>query len=153
MQQAVNAYNKVYVNTNTNKIRILLDLYEGAIRFVGFAEKVLEAHNIAKRGEYISRAIAIIGELDNALDRKTGGEIVSNLSSLYEYMIRRLTEANRASNALPLKEVKGLLENLLDTWKQAAQQLPDTDIPPAAAGTNRMVSYSGKQYGGMHVAS
>ena len=152
MQPALNTYNKVYVETTTNKIRMLLDLYEGAIRFVGFAEKVLEARNIAKKGEYISRAIAIIGELDNALDRKTGGEIARNLSGLYEYMIRRLTEANRASNALALKEVKGLLEGLLDTWKQAARQLPDTNtpIPP---GENGMVSYSGKQYGGIHVAS
>ncbi len=152
MQQAVNTYNKVYVETNTNKVRMLLDLYEGAIRFVGFAEQVLEAHNIAKKGEYISRAIAIIGELDNSLDRKIGGEITQNLSSLYEYMIRRLTEANRASNALPLKEVKALLEGLLDTWKQAAQQLTDTQtpIPPMES---RMDPQLGKQYGGLHVAS
>lgn len=152
MQQAVNTYNRVYVNTSTNKIQMLLDLYEGAIRFVGFAEKVLEMHNIAKKGEYISRAIAIIGELDNALDRNTGGEVVRNLTGLYEYMIRRLTEANRAGNALALKEVKGLLEGLLDTWKQAARQVSDTGtpIPPAE---NRMVSYLGKQYGEVHVAS
>jgi flagellar secretion chaperone FliS len=152
MQPALNTYNKVYVETSTNRIRMLLDLYEGAIRFVEFAEKVMEAYNIAKKGEYISRAIAIIGELDNALDRKTGGEIVRNLSSLYEYMIRRLTEANRRSNALALREVKWLLEGLLDTWEQAAQQLPDTDTPDLP-GENGMVSYSGKQYGGIHVAS
>lgn len=152
MQPALNTYNKVYVETSTDRISMLLDLYEGAIRFVGFAEKVLEAHNIAKKGEYISRAIAIIGELDNALDRKKGGEIVRNLSSLYEYMIRRLTEANRAGNALALREVKGLLEGLLDTWKQAAKQLPDTGLP-IPPGENGMISYSGKQYGGIHVAS
>ena len=152
MQPALNTYNKVYVDTTTNKVKMLLDLYEGAIRFVGFAERVLEARNIAKKGEYISRAIAIIGELDNALDRNAGGEIVRNLSSLYEYMIRRLTEANRGNNGHALREVKGLLENLLDTWKQAAQQLPDTDMafPP---GENGMASHSGKKYGGIHVAS
>ncbi len=152
MQQAVNTYNKVYVDTNTNKVRMLLDLYEGAICFVGFAEQVLEAHNIAKKGEYISRAIAIIGELENSLDREVGGEFTQNLSSLYEYMIRRLTEANRASNALPLKEVKGLLEGLLDAWKQAAKQLPDTQtpIPPKESG---MPPHLGRQYGGLHVAS
>ena len=152
MQPALNTYNKVYVDTTTNKVKMLLDLYEGAIRFVGFAERVLEARNIAKKGEYISRAIAIIGELDNALDRNAGGKIVRNLSSLYEYMIRRLTEANGGSSVHALREVKGLLENLLDTWKQAAQQLPDTDmaVPP---GENGMAYHSGKKYGGIHVAS
>lgn len=153
MQPALNTYNKVYMDTTTSKVKILLDLYEGAIRFVGFAEKVLEERNIAKKGEYISRAIAIIGELDNALDRKTGGEIVMNLSSLYEYMIRRLTEANRASNTLALKEVRRLLEDLLDTWKQAAGELTDKDMQPAASGTKRMALMQGKNYGGMHVAS
>jgi len=152
MQQAANTYNKVYVDTSTNKMRMLLDLYEGAIRFVGFAEKVLEMHNIARKGQYISRAIAIIGELDSALDRKTGGEIVQNLSSLYDYMIRRLTEANLKGDAMALKDVRGLLEGLLDTWEQAAQQLPDTQtpIPPKESG---MPPHLGRQYGGLHVAS
>jgi flagellar protein FliS len=152
MGPALTTYNKVYVETTISKTRILLDLYEGAIRFVGFAEKVLEERDIARKGEYISRAIAIIGELDNALDRKAGGEIVSNLSSLYAYMLQRLTEANRTSNSLILKEVRILLEDLLDTWKQAAQQSPDTDVP-TQPGKNSMAFCAGKQYGGLHVAS
>jgi flagellar secretion chaperone FliS len=152
MGPALTTYNKVYVETTISKTRILLDLYEGAIRFVGFAEKVLEERDIARKGEYISRAIAIIGELDNALDRKAGGEIVSNLSSLYAYMLQRLTEANRTSNSLILKEVRILLEDLLDTWKQAAQQSPDTDVPTQPS-KNRMAFCAGKQYGGLHVAS
>jgi len=64
MERAViNTYNQVYVNTSTSKSLILLELYEGAIRFIDFAERVMQARNIAKKGEYISRAIAIIGEL------------------------------------------------------------------------------------------
>ncbi len=152
MQQAMNTYHKVYVDTSSNKTRILLDLYEGAIRFVGFAERVLEARNIAKKGEFISRAIAIIGELDSALDRKSGGEIVRNLSNLYVYMIRRLTEANRAGNVSALREVKGLLESLQSAWQQAAQELVGSgaSMVPEEIG---MVAQPGTHYGGIHVAS
>jgi flagellar protein FliS len=152
MQQAMNTYHKVYVDTSSDKTRILLDLYEGAIRFVGFAERVLETRNIAKKGEYISRAIAIIGELDSALDRKSGGEIVRNLSNLYVYMIRRLTEANRAGNTSALQEVKRLLESLQSAWQQAAQQLvggEDSKVP----GEIGMAAQPGTHYGGIHVAS
>jgi len=152
MQQALNTYNKVYVATSSSKSKILLDLYEGAIRFIGFAERVLEKRNIAKKGEYISRAIAIIGELDNALDRTTGGDVVQNLSSLYEYMIRKLTEANRAGNASALREVKTLLESLLSAWQQAAQQLGGTEAPLFSGGSD-MEARPEKHYGGIHVAS
>jgi len=152
MQQAMNTYHKVYVDTSSNKTRILLDLYEGAIRFVGFAERVLEARNIAKKGEYISRAIAIIGELDNALDRKTGGEIVRNLSNLYVYMIRRLTEANRAGNVSALREVKRLLESLLSAWEQAARQLGGSEAS-TTPGESATSAQPGTHYGGLHVAS
>jgi len=123
MRQGVNAYNRVHVNTSTDKASMLLELYEGAIRFIDFAEKVMQARNIARKGEYISRAIAVIGELDSALDRKGGGAIVRNLSDLYGYMIRRLTIGNRTQDPLVLREVKGLLEGLLDAWRTAAREL------------------------------
>lgn len=123
MQQGVNVYKRVHVVTSTNKTAMLLELYEGAIRFINFAEKLMQERNIVRKGEYISRAIAIIGELNGALDRKGGGSIVWNLSDLYDYMIKRLTTCNRTQDSEILREVKGLLEGLLDAWRSAARQL------------------------------
>ena len=151
MQQGANAYKQVHVNTSTNKASMLLELYEGAIRFIDFAERVMQDRNMAKKGEYISRAIAIIGELDSALDRKGGGgSIVRNLSNLYGYMIKRLTIGNQTQDPKVLHEVKELLEGLLDAWRAAARELegrsnafqepaPELKIPQ-------------RQYGVAHVA-
>jgi flagellar secretion chaperone FliS len=150
MQQRVNAYNRVHVNTSTNKAAMLLELYEGAIRFIDFAEKVMQARNIARKGEYISRAIAIIGELDSALDRKGGGSIVWNLSELYGYMIQRLTIGNRTQDPVILREVKGLLESLLDAWRAAARELEgQTNALNEQAPEPQMPQ---RQYGGACVA-
>ena len=150
MQQKLNAYKQVHVNTSTNKAVMLLELYEGAIRFIDFAERVMQECNMAKKGEYISRAIAIIGELDSALDRKGGGSIVRNLSDLYGYMIQRLTSGNRTQNPRALREVKNLLEGLLDAWRAAARELqgrPETfqELAPEPQMHQR-------QYGVPHVA-
>ena len=150
MQQAVNTYNRVYVNTSTNKIQMLLDLYEGAIQFIDFAERVMKNRNIAKRGEYISRAIAILTELDNALDRTTGGPIVHNLSGLYGYMIQRLTAANSDKDPAALGEVKNLLEGLLDAWRQAARELDSRTSPLQEQGQD--LEPHQRQYGGECVA-
>jgi flagellar secretion chaperone FliS len=152
MQQGLNRYNKVYVETSSNKINMLLELYEGAIRFVGFAEKVLEERNIAMKCHYVSRAIAIIGELDSALDRSEGGDIVNNLSSLYEYMVRRLTQPGHAENGSALREVRTLLEGLLSAWQDAAQQLAGTEAPMVPDRTPAAVQ-QGIHYGAIHVAS
>lgn len=121
---AANAYADCYINTETNKVDILFKLYEGAIRFIRFAEMSMKEENISKKGESISRAVAIMTELDTALDRKNGEKtIVENLSNLYSYMIQRLTEANKDNDPLPLNEVRRLLEGLLDAWHKAAEQL------------------------------
>ena len=152
MQQKLNAYKQVHVNTSTNKADMLLELYEGAIRFIDFAERVMQDRNMAKKGEYISRAIAIIGELDSALDRKEEESIVRNLSNLYGYMIQRLTTGNRTQNPGALREVKDLLEGLLDAWRAAAKQLESLSnnaLPEEQLSVTEMLP---GQYGGAYVA-
>ena len=124
MNRAVNAYTSCYIKTKTNKADILLSLYEGAIRFIKFAEMFMKGEDISKKGESISRAVAIVTELDTALDRKNGEKrIMENLSNLYSYIIQRLTEANRDNDPLQLNEARRLLEGLLDAWHKAAKQL------------------------------
>lgn len=151
MQQGVNVYKRVHVVTSTNKTAMLLELYEGAIRFIGFAEKRMQESNIASKGKYISRAIAIIGELNGALDRKEGGPLVRNLSDLYDYMIKRLTTGNRTQDPEILHEVKSLLEGLLDAWRGAAKQLESRSnaFHEEAPTTPQLPQ---RQYGGAYVA-
>jgi flagellar protein FliS len=150
MQQGANAYKQVHVNTSTNKASMLLELYEGAIRFIDFAEKVMQDRNMARKGEYISRAIAIIGELDGALDRKGGGSIVQNLSNLYAYMIQRLTKGNLTQDPRVLREVKGLLEGLLEAWRVAARDLEGRSNVFQEQAPELQIPH--RQYGVAHVA-
>ncbi|MDI5818780.1 flagellar protein FliS, partial [Salmonella enterica subsp. enterica serovar Kentucky] len=41
--------------------------------------------------------------------QEKGGEIATNLSELYDYMIRRLLQANLRNDAQAIEEVEGLL--------------------------------------------
>jgi len=82
------AYNQAVVHTTDNKERILLMLYDGAVRFVSFARSGIEKKNVKIKGENISKVMAIITELDCALDREMGGELVENLSNhLKEFLL------------------------------------------------------------------
>ncbi len=119
-------YKREAINTTQSKEKILLILYEGAVRFVKLACMGIEEKSAKIRGENISKVIGILTELDYALDREAGGEIVENLSDLYHYMVNRLTHANVKNDPDALNEVEKLLTELKDGFEGAAQNIVPT---------------------------
>src|SRR5215471_21082000 len=79
-------------------------LYRGAIEAVQDARHELAGGRIVERWRAISRACAILTELSAALNHQTGGELASRLGALYDYMQRRLLEANLQQSDPPLGE-------------------------------------------------
>jgi flagellar protein FliS len=76
----------------------------------------LAAGDIAARSKSISKAYQIVVELSGSLDRERGAEISRRLTELYDYMERRLIEANLQQSDAPLGEVRGLLATLAEAW-------------------------------------
>ena len=80
------------------------------------------------RGDF--KAIAIIGEgLNASLDKKVGGELAQNLSSLYDYMVMRLLAANLNNDMAALDEVARLLNDLKGAWDSIRQSAAASAIP------------------------
>ena len=73
------------------------------------------------KGELIGKAIGIIGGLRAGLNLEEGGELAVNLDNLYDYMSRRLLEANLKNSVEPLDEVADLLRNVKSGWDAIAQ--------------------------------
>lgn len=95
-------------------------LYDGAIKFLRLAIKKLEEKDYAGKGYYINKAQDIINELNAVLNMESGGELAVNLRKLYAFMVRHLAEANVKKDAEMIKEVIGLLDELLQGWKSIA---------------------------------
>jgi flagellar secretion chaperone FliS len=93
----------------------------------GFVEKVNTAKyhmnnkDIAAKGENISRAIAILDGLKVSLDMNKGGDIANNLSSLYEYMQRKLLMSNVKDDTANLDEVISLMNEIREGWNAIPQ--------------------------------
>ncbi|MDM9651009.1 flagellar protein FliS [Pseudomonas indoloxydans] len=96
--------------------RLIQMLLEGGLDRIAQARGALERKQIALKGELIGKAVAIIGGLREALDLKAGGELAANLDALYDYMMRRLTEANIHNDPQRLDEVAGLLRQVKSGW-------------------------------------
>jgi len=112
----IGAYKEATVGTQSRG-RLIVMLYDGAIKFLKLAIQELEAKNYAAKGQYINRAQDIINELSAVLDLEAGGEIAENLRKLYLFMGRRLSQANAKRDPQMIQEVIGLLEELNQSWK------------------------------------
>ena len=103
--------------TTQSRGRLIVLLYEGAIKFMKLAVREIEANNYEAKGRYINKAQDIINELNAVLDMDAGGEIASNLRRLYMFMARRLSEANIKRDPQMIREVISLMEELGQSWK------------------------------------
>jgi flagellar secretion chaperone FliS len=104
--------------------RLVQLMYRGAIDAVAAARSALAGGEIAVRSRSISKAHAILNEMALSLNHSVAPDLTRNLVELYDYMARRLLEANAQQSDAPLAEVQQLLNTLLDAWLQNAQPAP-----------------------------
>ncbi len=109
-------------------------LYDGAIGAVREARQALAAGDIRARSQAISKASAIVLELNAALHHSRGWALSQRLAALYDYIFKRLLDANIQQIDAPLAEVLGLLSTLAEAWRQIANQpeMPEAGSPWAA---------------------
>jgi len=98
--------------------RLIIMMYEGAIKFATMAIQSIDKGDIAGQGKYINKTHDVINELSLALDLKKGGEVALRLESLYQYMLSQLTLANIKSDRKALETVIKILGPLAEAWEQ-----------------------------------
>ena len=116
------AVNNAYQAYNNSKIltaspaELTLMLYEGAIKFCNIAIMGIEENNIEKAHNNIIKVEKIIAEFQATLDEKY--EVSKDFDNVYNYLRRRLEEANLKKDKEILEEVLGHLRTMRDTWKE-----------------------------------
>jgi flagellar protein FliS len=114
--KGIATYQQTAIGTQS-KGRLIVMLYDGAIKFMKLAIQDLEAGDYAGKGQHLTRAQDVINELNAVLDMEGGGEIASNLRRLYLFMNRRLSEANVKRDPQMIREVITLMEELNQSWR------------------------------------
>jgi flagellar protein FliS len=121
----LNAYRQTAVTTASRE-QVLIMLYEGAIKFLRRASECVAKNDLAGKGVAVGKAHDIINELSNSLDHTVGGEISKNLEQLYGFMIEQIIQGNLNNDSARFDQTRKLLENLLEGWKGAVEQLKQT---------------------------
>ena len=118
---AANGYN-TYRNNSVNyasKDQLLLMLVDGAVRFAKIGRQAILDKDINKAHENIVKAENIFYELIATLDVSKAGNWGQSLMSVYDFIVKRLTDANMKKDAAIMDEVIPLIEDVKDTWEQA----------------------------------
>ena len=145
-QQAAQKYARMEVETGVaaaSPQRLIVMLYDGAVRALLGAKAALAAGDVSVRGARISKAPPINDEgLRPAVDPVAGGEIADNLLRLYEYIGNRLLLANLKSDEASLDEAIALLTELKGAWEALERQTTrEQPAEPEARKPGRAASY------------
>jgi len=103
--------------TDADPHQLVLMLLDGALRKISIVKGLMEREQIAQKGEVIGQAISIVGGLRSSLDLSAGGELAANLDNIYEYIERRLLEANLNNDVSILSEASKLLHEIKSAWE------------------------------------
>lgn len=113
-------YSRVSIETeiaNADPHRLIQLLLEGALTRLAMAKQHIENKDIESKNAKLSQVVDILGTLQESLDHEKGGEISSNLERLYDYITRRVFDANRLNDLDILNEVMGLLLEVKSGWE------------------------------------
>ncbi len=123
---AVQHYSNVKVQSGVEVAsphRLIQMLFEGALERIAQATGALAQNQIARKGELISKAVAIVAGLQGSLNDREGGALAANLDGLYDYVIRRLSQANYENNSEYLDECGRLLGEIKTAWDAIGNQV------------------------------
>jgi len=145
----VQTYQSAAVNTATQS-SLLLMLYDGALKFMGIADKAFECEDPLEFNQTIHnnliKAQNIVRELRGALISRGEGkeeDLVDNLIALYDYFDRRLQEANIKKNREIVREIIARMSELREAWAEAhtkENQNKESSIKPTTSddGSSRL---------------
>jgi flagellar protein FliS len=138
INSALNKYQAVGVSSGiegASAHRLVQMLMEGALDKMAIAKGLIERKDFEGKSKYISWAISIINGLRDSLDGKAGGEIAVNLDNLYDYMTRRLIEANSNNDIAIIEEVISLMLEIKSAWDVMPEHVKNMTPRGAASMT------------------
>lgn len=120
-QAALAQYKKINTESvveGANPHRLIQMLMSGAIERMSQAKAAYQANDIEQKGVLLGKAISIVAGLQSSLDGGKAQDLTENLDSLYDYMQRRLLEANLKNDMNMIDEVTELMATVKSSWDQ-----------------------------------
>lgn len=117
---------------NANPHRLIQMMMEQVLSKIAIARGHMERKSVSEKGSNIGDAIGLINGLQVSLNHKANASLSSNFDALYDYMSRRLLEANLNNDPGILEEVAGLMRELKSAWDAIGDQIDAKELATSA---------------------
>jgi flagellar secretion chaperone FliS len=117
VNRAHRQYQQAQIET-ASPTRLIVLLYDGAIRFCSLALEAMQARNLEVQNTNLIKAQRILAELMGSLNREAGGEVAENLFRVYSHMLEQLVTGNLHDEPKPVESVLTMLRELRETWAE-----------------------------------
>ncbi len=121
--------------TDADPHQLVQMLLDGVLRKISTVKGLMIRKEIAKKGEVLGQALSIVAGLRSSLNLSDGGELATNLDDIYEYIERRLLEANLKNDVAILDEASKLLHEIKTGWESIppeSRTLPTSSLSVAS---------------------
>jgi flagellar protein FliS len=118
--------------TSATPVELTRMLFEGAVQAIQEAMAAHRNGDIIARGNSVTKAVQILGELRFSLRRDVAPQYCDTLGGLYGYLQNRLIQAHADKSEPMLQEVLQLVQTLLTGWIGAMQNLTALDAATKA---------------------
>lgn len=121
MSQAAAQYKRINNESgieHASPHRLIQMLMTGALDRLVQAKSAMERGEVETKGVLLGKATGIIAGLQGSLERDKAPELVDNLERLYDYMQRRLFEANVSNDPALVQEVMDLMRTVKTGWDE-----------------------------------
>lgn len=119
MRSSLKSYRKVSLDSEiavASPHRIIQMMFSGGLERLAQSRYAIENNDMKNKGLLIGKAIGIVNGLNNSLNMDEGGEIATNLSQLYDFIIMKLTEANLQNDVKAIDDATSVLRTLKEGW-------------------------------------
>jgi len=137
--KALASYGRI-ANAETNPLKQIVMLYDGAIKFLNLTAADIEAADFVAKAEHSNRALDIINYLQSILDFEKGGNVAESLDNLYRSIIVLILRASAELDAKLMRRAAELLVPVRDAWEINARNLVEPAV--AAPAKHEQISLS-----------
>ncbi len=142
-KKAHEAYRQKETRPRIHPVQLVHMLFSRVLIHLEHAEEAILNDDPQGRGENLSKAIAIVAELNASINPEDTSEAAAFLRGLYEAILRELPQVSVSNDVTTLKQAYVYLTKLKEIWEQEA--LPNigkngNEKPPAYATSEKVTT-------------
>jgi flagellar protein FliS len=111
---------------NASPVGLVVMLYDGALQFMEAGKRAMQMQDLQGQSSNLQRAQKIVTHLMSTLDMEKGGKVSENLMPLYQYVYRRLVDANVYDKVELIDESIAVFSELREGWSALDEQVTST---------------------------